>query len=721
MPPGLSWSWEMDFAALLDVLGDQAVTGDGIEDQDEVLDQIERTGGEPVPAGVYAVRVAERLGPGPDLVAWLAAAAPAAELSAYDAVGAASSWRRIVSWAQANELAAVARIASCAAARDENIGTGEDGRPVRVPAGAAAEVSLALTMSHYSACVWTDLAVDLRWRLAATGEALAAGQIDLPRARLIAEATRLLTDEAARAVQERVLPAAGTQTTGMLRDALRRAVIAVDPEGAEQRKKEAERRAKVSVYPDEDGTATLTAQGMPVISAAAGMTRITAMARAMQAAGYSGGIDFLRTQVLAGLILGTLPLIPPATGAPPDDEPTAPDDPGGSPGPGSPGPGAPGRGGPGRGDGHGDAPGSGPGSGPGAPGTGPEGRSGTGPATGEGPWDGFPDPADEDAPSDDPIADTPLLTGTYNPDRSYRPRNGPPGEAYTGPHDYADAAGAGTGPLPRWPALPTVIPPSLSAPDHGMSRPVPGLLDVTVPWQTLTGISTEPGYLGRIGPITATDTRHLADCADRDPAAIWRIIVTNHAGQALAVTRLPRTRARPPAGQGEPPGPSPGDGNGLVGRITLTIAEDTLNREWAPLLGPDPPPILLQALRHASKALARARAIAEADAAAGGCAHLDESLAYRVPPRLRDYITARDLTCRSPTCRQPVWCCDIDHTVPYDQGGRTCKCNNGGVCRTHHQIKALPGWTLRQTAPGTFEWTTPGGRTYTATPDTHPL
>ena len=43
------------------------------------------------------------------------------------------------------------------------------------------------------------------------------------------------------------------------------------------------------------------------------------------------------------------------------------------------------------------------------------------------------------------------------------------------------------------------------------------------------------------------------------------------------------------------------------------------------------------------------------------------------------------------------------------------------AARTHHQIKQLPGWTLHQISPGVFQWTTPGGRTYTTTPDTHPV
>ena len=54
--------------------------------------------------------------------------------------------------------------------------------------------------------------------------------------RQIADATKMLSDAAARVVEERVLAAAGDMTTGMLRAALRRAVIAADPEGAERRR-----------------------------------------------------------------------------------------------------------------------------------------------------------------------------------------------------------------------------------------------------------------------------------------------------------------------------------------------------------------------------------------------------------------------------------------------------------------------------------------------------
>jgi hypothetical protein len=117
----------------------------------------------------------------------------------------------------------------------------------------------------------------------------------------------------------------------------------------------------------------------------------------------------------------------------------------------------------------------------------------------------------------------------------------------------------------------------------------------------------------------------------------------------------------------------------------------------------------------------RAQVRAAADQAAGGCAHLDQSPAYRPPPRLREYVIARDVTCRSPVCRQPAWRADLDHTRPYDQHGRTCTCNLGGGCRRDHQLKQHPGWRLEQTRPGFFTWITPAGRTYPVGPDIYPV
>ena len=87
----------------------------------------------------------------------------------------------------------------------------------------------------------------------------------------------------------------------------------------------------------------------------------------------------------------------------------------------------------------------------------------------------------------------------------------------------------------------------------------------------------------------------------------------------------------------------------------------------------------------------------------------------------REFVIARDVTCRNPACRQPAWRADLDHTIAYDRSGRTCRCNLGGACRRDHQLKQHPRWKLEQTRPGEFTWTTPAGRKYTAAPDIHPV
>jgi hypothetical protein len=272
-----------------------------------------------VPLSVAAGRVAEMLPTSPDLAAWLACN-PAGDLEDGALAGAAAGYRRLAAWAQAGELAVVAQMASRSAAADTTTSMGEDGRPAKVPADAYGQVSLALTMSQSGAEWWTNLAVDLQWRLAATGIALRDGVIDLARAKAIAEATALLDDDKARTVEARILPRAGDQTTGQLRASLRRAVITADPEGAERRREQAERRAKVTLYPDAEGTATLTGQNLSSIRAAAAFARINALARALKATGVDGGIDLLRSKVFLGLLLGTLPYIPPSPDGPADTD-----------------------------------------------------------------------------------------------------------------------------------------------------------------------------------------------------------------------------------------------------------------------------------------------------------------------------------------------------------------------------------------------------------------
>ena len=166
---------------------------------------------------------------------------------------------------------------------------------------------------------------------------------------------------------------------------------------------------------------------------------------------------------------------------------------------------------------------------------------------------------------------------------------------------------------------------------------------------------------------------------------------------------------------------------GVIGRFTVTIRASALSAPAAAAAadtGACPQPlrgIAAMILRAATRAAARTRAEAGLDAEADGCAHTTASNAYRPPSRMREFIAARDKTCRFGPCGQPAWRTDLDHTVPWREGGLTCPCNLGGFCRTHHLIKHLPGWRLEQPQPGVFRWTTPAGRSYLVTPDPYPV
>jgi hypothetical protein len=232
----------------------------------------------------------------------------------------------------------------------------------------------------------------------------------------------------------------------------------------------------------------------------------------------------------------------------------------------------------------------------------------------------------------------------------------------------------------------------------------------------------EPGDLSWFGAITPGQCRELARAAAVDPAAIWRILVTDDKGHALAITTL-GTRRRADA-------VTPG----LVEEVTVTIqaslaagldSSDEM-REIARQLATDSDPRLsrklLDVIGAANKAAADAEMQAILDADAGGCDHSAEVTGYRVPGTMRRWLCARDLTCRNPICRRRGIQCDMDHTLAFDKGGRTCTCNLGPLCRVHHKLKQGYGWHLEQEpGTGTFIWTTPAGLTYRKEPNRYPV
>jgi len=100
----------------------------------------------------------------------------------------------------------------------------------------------------------------------------------------------------------------------------------------------------------------------------------------------------------------------------------------------------------------------------------------------------------------------------------------------------------------------------------------------------------------------------------------------------------------------------------------------------------------------------------------GPCDHAHAEIGYHPSRQLAHLIRARSATCTAPGCRRPAARCDLDHTVPWDQGGLTCECNAAPLCRHHHRCKQAEGWRLEQPEPGLLIWHTPAGRSYATTP-----
>lgn len=93
---------------------------------------------------------------------------------------------------------------------------------------------------------------------------------------------------------------------------------------------------------------------------------------------------------------------------------------------------------------------------------------------------------------------------------------------------------------------------------------------------------------------------------------------------------------------------------------------------------------------------------------------------YEPPETLKQFIIARDRTCRTPGCLQPADRCQIDHIEPFrpgePTGGHTNHTTLDGKCHHHHRAKDGGGFLNSRDPDGTTHWTTPLGRTYTLPP-----
>jgi Domain of unknown function (DUF222) len=252
------------------------------------------------------------------------------------------------------------------------------------------------------------------------------------------------------------------------------------------------------------------------------------------------------------------------------------------------------------------------------------------------------------------------------PDHASRPDQAPPDRDPPGSAGPPGTGGGPGGPGGRGP---------VPSPGPATGPGVAALVTITIPWDTWQGRSQTPGQADGFGALDGEDARDLAAAAARHPRTRWCVTALNPDGTAAAHACLP--------GRHLPPDPAPPPGTGPP---TYPF------RLTAPLI-----PV-----------------------ARGPCDHARTEIGYHPSRKLAHLIRARSATCTAPGCGRPAARCDLDHTHPWDQGGRTCECNMAPLCRHHHRCKQAERWRLEQPEPGVLVWRVPSGRAYTTTPTVYP-
>ncbi len=86
--------------------------------------------------------------------------------------------------------------------------------------------------------------------------------------------------------------------------------------------------------------------------------------------------------------------------------------------------------------------------------------------------------------------------------------------------------------------------------------------------------------------------------------------------------------------------------------------------------------------------------------------------AYEIPNRLREAVHLIHPGDVFPYAANLTKNVDLDHQVPYAEGGPTSTDNLGPLTRTHHRTKTHAGWEVRQPFPGIVIWRDPHGAHY---------
>ena len=168
----------------------------------------------------------------------------------------------------------------------------------------SAEIGAALRLTRRAADIALGTACDLVERVPEVWQALFAGEIDLPRARVICDHTGHLPEDQAREVARVILGEASGLTTGQLAARLRRLTISVDAEDSRHRYQTGVEERRVVGESNLDGTANLLAFNLPPETVVAALERVNRLAKEANTSGDQRSIDQIRADVFCDLVSG---------------------------------------------------------------------------------------------------------------------------------------------------------------------------------------------------------------------------------------------------------------------------------------------------------------------------------------------------------------------------------------------------------------------------------
>ncbi|WP_413454297.1 DUF222 domain-containing protein [Georgenia phoenicis] len=593
------------------------------------------------------------------------------EVDDFSLVEVIAAHKRMEAWSAAQ----AARAAAVLAERDSLNPTWPSDTPghTRGESVVGQELSMRLRITKQAATKMAACGRAFDGMFEPTGELLERGLIDWPRAQAIITTLTKLPAEVALAAQWDVLPKAPGRTLRQVQQDLEKAVIAVDPDSADQRHIAArQQRCVYRPRPLPDGMAILSAR-LPAADAIAMDLALDASARAAKHNGDARTLDQLRADSLAlmahtALTLGYI----------------------------------------------------GPHANHHCPCGCQDHTAQAGTATQPSADDSRPQPSDTASLTAEPSENATPPTVTDAPSTADAPPSDlvPLTSADAPPSDPAPLTAANT-PPPDPAPLTTVDTPSTDpAPLPTADAPPPDIADSTPS-------DTEPPSAADASPLDQASPSGLAAPPGNPPPP---------AGDpAPPATPAPRrvVDGPPLPGHRLPGGALPTIRVGMIGGgradigvlIPLNVLQPQPRQPGVTALDRDPEPVAeLDGYGPIPPIIARALATGGTwrrlltDPATGQVLDVGRTR-YQPPAAIADHVRHRDRTCIVPGCTHPARTADLDHIHEWHHGGTTSADNLGPQCTTDHRAKTIGALTVAYATDRTYAWTTPTGHGYLRRPD----